>query len=133
MAIRYAQAREHMIQEQLVKRGLTDPLVLAAGKEPEKGGVLEIVEVTQGVGGSFDTLDRQHRRELASPAKEEDVSVLEPKSQVVHAAERGPLRIGYLFQEPDEADLGPALPSTVPQPLPSDHGDRKEKRENGEP
>jgi protein-L-isoaspartate(D-aspartate) O-methyltransferase len=30
MAIRYAQAREHMIQEQLVKRGLTDPLVLAA-------------------------------------------------------------------------------------------------------
>ena len=30
MAIRYAQAREHMVREQLVKRGLTDPLILAA-------------------------------------------------------------------------------------------------------
>ncbi|MBI3796303.1 MAG: protein-L-isoaspartate(D-aspartate) O-methyltransferase [Deltaproteobacteria bacterium] len=30
MAIRYTQAREQMIREQLVKRGLTDPLILAA-------------------------------------------------------------------------------------------------------
>src|SRR5262249_1084299 len=30
MAIRYAQAREHMVREQLVNRGLTDPLILAA-------------------------------------------------------------------------------------------------------
>jgi protein-L-isoaspartate(D-aspartate) O-methyltransferase len=35
MAIRYVQARERMIQEQLVKRGLTDPLVLdAMGRVP---------------------------------------------------------------------------------------------------
>ena len=30
MAIRYTQAREQMIREQLVKRGMTDPLILAA-------------------------------------------------------------------------------------------------------
>ena len=30
MALTYTQAREHMVQEQLVKRGLADPLVLAA-------------------------------------------------------------------------------------------------------
>lgn len=35
MALRYDQAREHMIQEQLVKRGISDPLVLAAmGRVP---------------------------------------------------------------------------------------------------
>jgi protein-L-isoaspartate(D-aspartate) O-methyltransferase len=35
MAIRYAEAREQMVREQLVKRGLTDPLILAAmGRVP---------------------------------------------------------------------------------------------------
>ena len=35
MALTYSQARNHMVQEQLVKRGLADPLVLAAmGRVP---------------------------------------------------------------------------------------------------
>jgi protein-L-isoaspartate(D-aspartate) O-methyltransferase len=35
MALTYLQAREHMVREQLVKRGLADPLVLAAmGRVP---------------------------------------------------------------------------------------------------
>src|SRR5438093_11232653 len=111
-----------------------EPFVLLPREDPQKRGMLDVIEVAEGVLTARYAFNRQDRCELPSFSQEKYVSMLEAEPQVVGVTEHRPIRVGHFTQKPPKAHVRPALRCAAARDLGRDPDrDERERSGNGEP
>src|SRR5436309_5039772 len=82
-----------------------EPFVLLPREDPQKRGMLDVIEVAEGVLTARYAFNRQDRCELPSFSQEKYVSLLEAEPQVLGVTELRPIRFGHFTRMPHIAHV----------------------------